>query len=276
MPDSHPQLEISLDLCPTDDVQSASEVMIIPIGKVYFISVTSGSAVVEIDDVSTTLRTGCFVYLNPGHMIRILTASEDFKVSMISFYFDFLADFPLLLKADLSDFAGKYPCQQLDDKDMSLIGRYFRFINDRITDDSSGLYVTKGLLFSLILEVSRIYTGQHVTVTVSRTDEMVDNFFSLLHKHFRKEREVKFYADKLCVSDKHLMRSVKKKTGMTIHFWITDFIARESKMMLRSTDMTITEISEKLNFPNSSFFARFFKRHTSMSPTEFRNKYEHP
>lgn len=269
---NHLPLKILLNVYPVEDIELSDNTIRTPMNKVSFILVIKGNAEIEIDDVSYSLKFGSFIYLQPGHLIRILAVSEDFRINLISFHFDFLADFPLLLKADLSDFVGKYPYRQLCENDISLIERYYVFINDRITDDKSDLYITKGLLFSLILEVSRIYSGQHITMTVSRTDEMVDNFFALLHKHFRQEREAKFYADKLCISDKHLMRSVKKKTGMTVHFWITDFIVRESKMMLRSTDMTVTDISDKLNFPNSSFFARFFKRHTSMSPTEFRNK----
>lgn len=54
------------------------------------------------------------------------------------------------------------------------------------------------------------------------------------------------------------MRVLKKSTGQTFHFWVIEFIMREAKLLLRSTTISITEISEKLNYPNPSFFSRVF------------------
>lgn len=264
------QFEVSLNACGSETLFRTEEGVRTSFDKIYFILVNKGYAFIKIDDINYPLKEGSFVYLHPGHLLKVLFASEDLIVNYLLFQFDFLADFPLLLKADVSDFVGKHPYRQLSVEDSDLTNRYFEFINDRIHDDKADMYVTKGLLFSMILEISRIYSGKNMTLDMSRTDELVDVFFCLLHKHFMNQREAKFYADKLCISDKHLMRSVKTKTGMTVHFWISDFVIREAKMLLRATNMTVTEISEQLNFPNSSFFARFFRRHTSMSPLAFR------
>ena len=54
------------------------------------------------------------------------------------------------------------------------------------------------------------------------------------------------------------MRVLKKSTGQTFQFWVIEFIMREAKLLLRSTTISITEISEKLNYPNPSFFSRVF------------------
>lgn len=86
-------------------------------------------------------------------------------------------------------------------------------------------------------------------VSNTRQDELTDHFFFLLHQHHKKERSVSFYADKLYISDKYLMRVLKKSTGQTFHFWVIEFIMREAKLLLRSTTISITEISEKLNYP---------------------------
>ena len=69
-----------------------------------------------------------------------------------------------------------------------------------------------------------------------------------------------------------MMRSIKKQTGQTFHYWMADFILREAKLMLRSTDLSVTEIADKLSFPNSSSFARFFRKYTGFSPVQFRNE----
>lgn len=59
-------------------------------------------------------------------------------------------------------------------------------------------------------------------------------------------------------------------TSYTVYFWIEEFTVKEAKLLLRSTGASVIEIADMLNFPNSSFFAKFFRRHTGFSPVEFR------
>lgn len=83
-------------------------------------------------------------------------------------------------------------------------------------------------------------------------------------------RDTTFYADQLCITTKHLSRVIQQVTGHTPSYWIADFTVREAKTLLKSTTLTVTELSERLNFSNSSFFARYFKRHAGVSPQEYR------
>lgn len=242
-----------------------------PLGRVYFIAVLRGKAQLEIDGKSHLLQARTFLFLTPAHLLRQFGRSEDFLFRYLFFDFDFLSDFPLLLKSDISSRAAIQPCIRVNAAAFAMIKEYYRFIGNRFDAAMSRTKVTKGLLFSFILEVSGLYWDTKITVQMSRQEELADGFFSLLHTYCKQERTAAFYADKLCISDKHLMRSIKKQTGKTFHFWITDFVVREAKLLLKSTDKSIMEITEELNFPNSSFFARFFRRYTGLSPVEFRN-----
>lgn len=243
-----------------------------PSGGVCFLLIMQGSALVEIDGQMHTLHEGTLVYLLPGHLLLLRLESDDFLCRFLFFSFDYLSDFPLLLKADLSDYAGNHPCRHLLAEEFQLMNHYFDFLADRHAAYGEQNHVTKGILFSLVLEVAHIYVGQPVSSRASRSDELVDGFFALLHAHYKSEHSATFYADRLCVSDKHLMRTIKQKTGQTFHYWLSDFVVREAKLLLRSTDKTITEIADELHFPNSSFFARFFRQHTGMSPGGFRRE----
>lgn len=243
-----------------------------PQNKVFLVLVLQGSARIEADGKNFLLRSGTFVYLNPNHLIRQLSRTDDFLFEYLYFEFDFLSDFPLLLKSDISNYAGNNPCLHLQEIDFRLIKRYYHLIENRYRAGNEYTVIIKGLLFSLILEVSKLYSGRSVSVSPGRQDELTDRFFSLLHTYYQEQRIIAFYAGRLCISDKYLMRTLKKATGQTFRFWATDFILRDAKLLLRSTGMNITEISYRLNFPNSSFFARFFRKHTGMSPKEFRNK----
>lgn len=239
---------------------------------VYFLFILQGEASIEIDGNTCTLHKGVLMSLTPGHLFRMLTRSDDFLFEYLFFEYDFLSDFPLLLKAEVSDRMGIFPCLLLQPDDFALLMRYYELMSNRYQDAHCQVEVIKGLLFSFILEVSRIYSGQYVETALSRKHELTDGFFHLLHQHYKEERSASFYAGQLCITDKHLLRIVKEITGNTYYFWLSDFIIKEAKLLLKSTERTVTEIAEELKFPNSSFFARFFKKHTGMSPLQFRKE----
>lgn len=81
-----------------------------------------------------------------------------------------------------------------------------------------------------------------------------------------------FYANKLCLTPKYLSKLVKQASGRSAPDWIDEFVILEAKNMLKYSNMPIKEIVFRLNFPNQSFFYRFFKTHTGMTPSEYRNK----
>ena len=80
-----------------------------------------------------------------------------------------------------------------------------------------------------------------------------------------------FYADKLCLTPKYLSKLIKQASGRSAPDWIDDFVILEAKNLLKYTDLTIKEIVYKLHVPNPSVFFKFFKAHTGLTPSEYRN-----
>ena len=80
-----------------------------------------------------------------------------------------------------------------------------------------------------------------------------------------------FYADKLFITPKYLSATLRSVTGKKAGQLIDDYVLLQAKMMLKSTNMTVQQISEELSFANQSFFARYFKHLTGISPTQYRN-----
>ncbi|MFV0538448.1 MAG: helix-turn-helix domain-containing protein [Dysgonomonas sp.] len=72
------------------------------------------------------------------------------------------------------------------------------------------------------------------------------------------------------MTSKYLSSLIKEQTGRTAFAWINEIIISSIKHILKTTDKTILQISEDFNFPNASFFGRFFKKHTNMTPVEYR------
>lgn len=101
-------------------------------------------------------------------------------------------------------------------------------------------------------------------------NSIVEHFMELVQEHYREQRLIGFYADKLCVTPKYLSKLVKDHTGRSAGEWIESHVILEARAMLQSSDMTIQQIAASLNFPNQSFFGKYFKRATGLSPKQYR------
>lgn len=104
----------------------------------------------------------------------------------------------------------------------------------------------------------------------SRKEELFMQFITTVKEHYLTDRCISFYADKLCVSPKYLSSVVHAVSGRHATEWITQFVILEAKTMLRSDGSSIKDVSNKLNFANQSFFAKYFKQHTGYTPKEYR------
>ncbi len=102
--------------------------------------------------------------------------------------------------------------------------------------------------------------------------EVWERFRELLKQHYKQERQVAFYADKLCFTPKYLSRIIREISGRSVSEWIDYYIIMESKALLRSTDMTIQQLSMQMNFASQALFGKFFKRVTGLSPKEYRQQ----
>lgn len=104
----------------------------------------------------------------------------------------------------------------------------------------------------------------------SRSDEVFLRFMDDLQLYAGSERTVRFYADRQYISAKHFSKLVRQASRKHPMEHIRNRVIIEAKTLLRSTDMGIREIADALNFPNDSFFCRYFKHDTGLSPSEYR------
>ncbi len=107
-------------------------------------------------------------------------------------------------------------------------------------------------------------------VYISRQEYLFSQFMKLLSEHATSERSVSYYASKLCINPKYLHKVVKQMSGKTPLDWIKEKVINEMKDKICHTQYTIKEISFQLNFPNTSFFGKYFKAETGVSPAHYR------
>jgi AraC-like DNA-binding protein len=104
----------------------------------------------------------------------------------------------------------------------------------------------------------------------SKQSILLDKFMNLVQANFREQREIKFYADRLCLTPKYLSKIIKDKSGVSANDWIDNCIILEAKALLKSTNMSIQQISDELHFPSQSFFGKYFKRLVGVPPRDYR------
>ena len=99
-----------------------------------------------------------------------------------------------------------------------------------------------------------------------------DRFMRLLQENYKRCHNIQFYADRMGLTPKYLSLMIKKVSGRLATEWIDDYVILEAKNLIKYSSMSIQEISYALNFPNQSFFGKYFKRHTGLSPKEYRRQ----
>lgn len=108
------------------------------------------------------------------------------------------------------------------------------------------------------------------SLAASRGDEVFLRFMDDLQLYAGRERTVQFYADRQFISAKHFSKLVRQVSGKHPMEHIRNRVIIEAKTLLRSTDLSIREIADALHFSNDSFFCRYFKHDTGLSPFEYR------
>lgn len=154
------------------------------------------------------------------------------------------------------------------------IQEYMRLIGEKLKAVDSPLKRTKisNLIQALLCEIieKHYVSKEGIEKPQTRKEEILSKFILEILQNFRSERSVAFYADRLCVTPKHLSAVSKDITGHTASELIDHYVIMEAKIMLAETALTIQEISNKLNFANQSFFGKYFKHLSGYSPSTFR------
>jgi AraC family transcriptional regulator, transcriptional activator of pobA len=125
-------------------------------------------------------------------------------------------------------------------------------------------------LFAAIYDFSVIYDKYTLVINESEQDSYLTKFIDLLFRHYKQHWKTGFYSDKLNIPPQYLSKIIKEETGNSVQDWMFQLVLFETKCLLRSTKMSIAEIAEHFNFPDSASFGKFFKKHVDMTPVEYR------
>lgn len=168
------------------------------------------------------------------------------------------------------------PCVYITPEEQQAFKDYHSFLWSRVKlkDNPFRKEITQGLLVSLFYEIYHIYQG-HTTqerIPKTRKEDLFERFLRYISESYKENRSVSYYADKMFLTAKHLSTVVKDVSGKTAGEWIDSLVILEAKALLKSSELSVQEIADELHFANQSFFGKYFKHHTGMSPKEYRRQ----
>ena len=268
-----------------NDMMLFNEVSQLPIpieprrmGCKLFALCTQGKAQYSVDTVEYTVYANDMMIISEGQITDDVMLSRDFKGMGIivsdDFFNEIVKDVHEL--STLFLFTRANPVCHLTQQECDNIVDYFRMLKQK-TDDLKHHFrreTVRSLLTTMIYDLSNIIFRMQTTVDRRQTrgEAIFTQFLQLVELNFRHERRVSWYAKQLCISPKYLSEIIKQVSRRTPNDWIDNFVTLEIRVLLRNSTKSIKEIAQELNFPNQSFFGKFFKEHVGLSPSQYRNK----
>lgn len=234
------------------------------------------------------VKEGCLVVLTDRDIVKVEKGSDDdirdLHWVVIAMSQNFLTNLRVDFRKIMSESVAliESPVLHLDQNIRGYFEDYLRLIG-KIANSELPMY--KDAVRSLISSMVSIAAGQWIADMNRLRDKKVvklnsrsehktlifRQFIKSVSENYTQQRQVIFYADQLCMSPKYLSKLIKDVSGKSAPEWIDSYVLLEAKHLLKYSDMPIKEIVFRLNFSNQTVFYKYFKAHTGMTPTEFRN-----
>ena len=236
-----------------------------------------GTAIIEIDLIPYEIVANTQLIIIAGSIVHNISNSDDFRISYIIFKHEVYDEATAQLEPSFTFFMKEYPCVQLGEKRINKMNYLVEAMEDFYNEKTNCFRVKifKNNIQSFLLDVydkTRTLFKIDKSEEVGRREELFIKFIHLIHNFCPKEREVGFYADKLHITSRYLSSITQNVADKSAKYIIDKHAIQRIKIMLKYSNMSIQDISYELNFPDQSFFARYFKKHTGMTPLEYRAK----
>ncbi len=241
--------------------------------------VLSGEIEIQLNLLSYPLKKNEVLVISPNTVSQVINLKGKVKILAISFTYDFVlkncfknsTSFQFLVYDSLPKF-------MLEKKEVDTFKRIALFLQENNIKTNKMNFENEIIYHSFNLLMYQLATIYHknkkaVTTSSSRNEEISLRFIKILKENYTSERNVQFYADVLSVTRGHLSKVLKQISGKTAKQVIENVIIMESKILLANPSKTISQISDELNFSDQSFFGKYFKKYTGISPTLYRKHY---
>lgn len=243
--------------------------------EILFIEDGSGEHIIDYEPYE--IKPPAFYFLSKGQ-IHFWKLNKPLSGKVLLFPREFLIppaekkdnyEDDLLIFNSLSN--APYVC--INDENAPKIHEIFSNINEEFLRKSEcSLSILRAYVHILLVSLLRIYAKEQPTNILDTTNTMVRKFRQLVSENYLTVRSVQEYADMIGISTTHLRDTVKDITGYSPGQLIRQEIIFEAKRRLANTELTTAEVGYTLNFEDTSYFSRFFKRETGKNPSNYREE----
>ncbi len=268
------------DLIIIDKVQDLPENVAYSTDHVLVIICTAGKIQVEYDSQRITVHEGDLFLCVPGSMLADYMISPNFNCKLLAIKpSEFMASRDLHTQVINSTLYIKtHPVVHLSEADSKDVFAYYDIICSCIRQAEHHYKngEMRSLINAFLLKVFGIMDREMEVSEIESTvrgEQLVEKFVWMVNEDGGRNRLVEYYADRLNITPKYLSTLVRNSLNRTPTEIIQVMTTKEIERRLRYTDDSIKQISIALNFPNTSFFGKYFKQHSGMTPNSYRKKY---
>lgn len=236
----------------------------------------SGSMRLRLQMEEFVMSRGDVIVAMEGTIGECISISSDARLFMMAFSNEFnILDSGLKPTTEILTGIIKRPCFRLNERETEHLKNIYELMRERLDDEN---FAPKHELAANCMRTIFSYVSTYLVSDelvrrkpVTRNERILEDFLKLVEKHSLEHRDLDFFSEKLFISTKYLSKVVSAASGRSARNWICMRVILEAKVLLKERELSIQQISDRLNFANQSFFGTFFKRYTGMSPTDYRN-----
>lgn len=239
-----------------------------------------GEATMCIDFKNWQLHVDAVIIIFPGEVLILQDVSDDFEVEMLSYDPAMLREASLQLERTVYSSLRADRCRRdrpvvtaIIDNMFALLKVYFSQ-QDCTCLDQLVLYQLKAFFTGFYDWIVRNRSESQSETGSRRVRELFNEFMETLEHDYRRYHDVAYYADRLNVTPKYLSMVVRRITGHTAKAIIDQYVVMQLKLSLRSTNSSVKQLAWDYQFSDASFFCRYFKQHTRLTPQQYRKSLE--
>lgn len=256
-----------------DEVKS-NEISIF--GGIAICTCVKGSLHFFVNHKEYKLQKGQIFTILSRQIIQIIERSADFYGKILVFPIDFMPDYLSPINYEVIFRIIEKPVLSVSPKTMQTVLDLHNMIihNHNDKDKAYKEDIVKMLLLTTVLEIGSEYAKnqqKRLPAVKTRKEEVTEEFIKRLFEDYKVGHTVAYYAEKMCMTPKYLSSVVKSVIGVGALNCINQIIIAKIKSFLRNSQLTVAQISEEFNFSNPSFFGKYFKEHTGVTPLQFRH-----
>lgn len=233
-----------------------------------------GSGYHVIDSNKYEINPPCIFFLSPGQAHK-LELSNDVE----GYIYIFTSDFYLINQSNqnrLLEFPFFFTVNQNNPPLLLTTVTDVEFIESifvrAVKEECNSIDLLRSFLDLILVFSASLYKVDENMLAKGKGNLLVKRFFQLLEENYQNNISINEYASMLAITPNHLTQAVKQLTGKTSNQIIQEKQMLEIKRLLIHTNMGVSEISNYLNFADQSYFTKFFKKLTGVTPLRFRTE----